>query len=140
MIVDTNFLIDLDTQIPAAVNKAQEIEQAGLSRKIPQVVISELWVSVGMGTTPAKNRRTYQRLLQGLPRADLTETIAKRAGEIHGQSKTDDPNNSGVGLVDAIIAATALQYGEPVVTNNATDFVNRIQQNLGYSSLDVETY
>jgi len=140
MILDTSFFIDLDNSDQAAIRKARQIQQAGVVRRVPRVVVTELWVSAGMGSAPQQNRRTYRQRLAGYPRTDYTDSIAKLAGEIDGEARTNDPNDSGVGLADAVVAATAIEYDEPVVTDNTSDFVNRIQQNLGYSSLDVETY
>jgi len=140
MILDTNFIIDLDSRKQAARQKAREIERQNRPRRVPHPVIAELWVSVGFGGSTVQNKRRLRQTLRGLPRVGLTEQIAKRGGRIQGEAMANDPNGSGVGLEDAYIAATALEYDEPVVTDNTTDFVNRIQQNLGYSGLDVETY
>ncbi|PSP58229.1 hypothetical protein BRC72_06440 [Halobacteriales archaeon QH_7_66_36] len=70
----------------------------------------------------------------------LTAAIAKRAGKIEGEAQATDPNGSGIGAADAIAAATALETDEPVVTDDRRDFVNRIQDTLGYSDLRVELY
>lgn len=122
MILDSSFFIDLDN------NDSGAIQKAGRVRRVPRVVITELWVSVGVGSNAQRNRQKYQQRLTGYPRTDYTDSIAKLAGEIEGDARADDPNDSGVGLADAVIAATALEYDEPVVTDNTSDFVNRIQQ------------
>ncbi|PSQ53284.1 hypothetical protein BRD20_03650 [Halobacteriales archaeon SW_8_65_20] len=140
MILDTNFLIELDNNNPDALEKAREIEASGEARQIPQIVIFELWTAVGKGTQTNHNRRKYERILQGLPRAAFTPEIAKLAGKIEGEAQADDPNESGIGAGDAIVAATGIVLDEPVVTSDETDFVNRIQTNLGYTDLRVETY
>lgn len=140
MILDTNFLVKIDADIPAALEKAREIESAGVPRRVPQIVVTELWISVGKGDRTKQNRRKYERLLAGLPQVDLTAPIAKRAGMIEGEAQAQDPNDSGVGIADAIIAATAIDFDEPVVTDDRTDFVERIQDQLGYDELTVELY
>jgi predicted nucleic acid-binding protein len=140
MILDTNFLIDIDNDIPSALEKAREIDDAGYPRRVPRVVIFELWTAVGKGTQTEQNREKYERLLRGLPQVDLTSPIAKRAGEIEGKAQANDPNDSGIGAADAIIAATALVLDEPVVTDDRRDFVNRIQNDLGLDDLRVEAY
>lgn len=139
-ILDTNFLIDIDNNRPAALEKAREIEREGRSRRIPRIVMFELWVAVGEGTRTEHNREKFERLLDGLPQVDLTAPIAKRAGEIEGEAQATDHNDVGVGSADAIIAATALELEEPVVTDDRKDFVNRIQQQAGVSGLNVELY
>lgn len=140
MILDTNFLIDLDANRPEAVEKAREIEDEGVPRRVPQVVVFELWTAVGKGTRTAHNRQKFERVLTGLPRVELSESIAKRAGELEGMAQAHDQNDSGVGVADAIIATTALEYDEPVVTDDRKDFVERIQTGLGLSDLRVALY
>jgi len=140
MILDTNFLIDLDNDRPEAVETARRIEREGLPRRVPRIVMFELWIAVGKGTRTEHNRRKFERLLDGLPQVELTAPIATRAGEIEGETQAADPNDIGVGSADAIIAATAVELEEPVVTDDKPDFVNRIQGQAGVSELDVELY
>jgi len=78
MILDTNFLIDIDNNRPDAIKKAQQIERAGRPRRVPRIVMFELWVAVGKGTHTEHNRQKFERLLDGLPQVELTATIAKR--------------------------------------------------------------
>lgn len=136
-ILDTNFLISVDRNNPRALKKGREMEQKNRPLRVPRIAVSELWVAVGKGTRTQRNIRQYNKVLTGLPQVDLTEKIAKQGGKIHGESEAG--GKPGVGIADGIIAATALDYDEPVITND-TDYRNRIQQNLGYSNLDVETY
>lgn len=140
MILDTDFLIALDEGMPSATEKAREIERRGYPRRVPEIVVYELWVAVGKETRTAHRRQKYEQLLNGLPRVTLTAAIAKRAGKIEGEAQATDPNGSGIGAADAIAAATALETDEPVVTDDRRDFVNRIQDTLGYSDLRVELY
>lgn len=106
-VLDTNFLIDIDANRPEAIEKAREIERDGRIRRVPRIVMFELWVAVGKGTETEHNREKFERLLDGLPQVDLTASIAKRAGEIEGRTQAADPNGTGVGAADATIAATA---------------------------------
>ena len=76
----------------------------------------------------------------GEAHSDLTVPIAKRAGEIEGAAQRSDQNDVGVGLADAIIAATAIEFDEPVVTDDETDFIRRIQGQAGVTELDVDLY
>lgn len=138
MILDTNFLIDLDNDRPEAIETARRIEHEGLPRRVPRIVMFELWIAVGKGVRTEHNRRKFERLLDGLPQVELTPPIAKRAGEIEGETQAADPNDIGVGTADAIIAATAVELEEPVVTDDKGDFVNRIQGVV--SELDIELY
>ncbi|WP_164471090.1 PIN domain-containing protein [Halorubrum sp. CSM-61] len=140
VVLDTNFLIDLDANRPEAIDKARAIERSGAPRRVPRIVVTELWIAVGNGTQTAHDRETFERLIEGLPRVDLTAPVAKRAGEIEGRTQSADPNGIGVGLADAIVAATAIVLDEPVVTDDETDFVNRIRVQTETADLDVDLY
>lgn len=49
---------------------------------------------------------------------ELTDSIARRAGELEGIHQDSD-TKARLGYGDAIVAATALEYEEPVVTTDA---------------------
>lgn len=137
MILDTNFLIGIDNNHPGAIEKARELEAQGVPRRIPDIVVCELWISIGKGTHTESNRRDLAQVINGLPKAKLTTEISKRAGVIEGTLQALDENGSGVGIADAIIAATALEMEEPVVTDNERDFKNRIRNQGGETDLEV---
>lgn len=133
MILDASFLIDIEGERERALTKAQEIEANGVPRRVPMVVVFELYISVGKGTRTDENRQTVDRVLQSLPIVELTEPIAKRAGIIEGELQADDRGEKGIGSADAIIAATALEYEEPIVTDDPDDF-ERVE------GISLETY
>lgn len=122
MILDSSFLIDIEGGSEAALTKAQEIEATGVPRRVPMVVVFELYISVGKGTRTDDNQQSVDRVLQSLPIVRLTEPIAKRAGIIEGELQADDRGDTGIGPADAIIAATALAYEEPIITDDPDDF------------------
>lgn len=140
MILDTNFLIQLDNNHPEAIQKARELEKSSKPQRIPDIVVFELWVSVGKGGETESNLEDLKRVINRYPRAELTRDISKRAGIIEGTLQQKDPNDSGVGSADAIIAATALEFGEPVVTDNISDFVRRIKKQADQTELQVESF
>lgn len=133
MILDTSFLIDLEQNHEAAVTKAREIEADGHPRRVPLIVIYEMFISVGKGIRTAENRERVERVLGSLPVVSANEAIARRAGRFEGEVQRAD--GMGVGPADALIAATAVEYDEPVLTDDSTDF-ERIQS----TELRVETY
>lgn len=133
MILDSSFLIDIEGEREPALTKAQEIEAAGTPRRVPMVVVFELYISVGKGTQTDENRQSIDHVLQALPIVAPTEPIAKRAGIIEGELQAEDRGDEGIGAADAIIAATALEYDEPLVTDDPTDF-DRV------TDLRIETY
>jgi predicted nucleic acid-binding protein len=120
MILDTEFLISLQAEEPAAVERAAELEATGVPSRIPTIVIQELYVSVGAGGDANENARAYNALVANKPVAPLNENIAQRAGVLEGQHLTSD-SKPALGPGDAIVAATGLVYNEPVITND-TDF------------------
>ena len=122
MILDSSFLIDIEGEHENALTKARAIETDGVPRRVPMVVVFELYISVGKGTQTDENQQKVDGVLQSLPIVGLTEPIAKRAGIIEGELQADDRGDEGIGPADAIIAATALEYEEPIVTDDPDDF------------------
>ena len=123
MILDTNFLGALKDQHPGARLKAQELELSAEPLRVPTIVAYELFISVrktGDDVYRQQDRQAYRRLTASKPKAELTEAIATQAGILEGDhQRSDSKPNLGGG--DAIIAATAQQYDEPVVSDD-TDF------------------
>ncbi len=130
MILDTSFLIDVQNGVETATEKAREIEEEGRPRRVPHVVLYELYIGVGKGVQTDENRKRIEGVLSSLPLEPTTPSIARRAGKIEGnlQRKGD-----AVGAVDALVAATALEYDEAVVTADFDDFDRII-------GLEVEPY
>ena len=133
MILDTSFLIDVQRGFGPAVDRATTMESANRPRRIPLVVVYELFLGVGKGTKTEANRRRIQRLLERFSLVSPTESIAKRAGFLDGTLRRE--RGSKIGPPDAIVAATALEYDEPVLTGDLTDF-----EKVPSAELRVETY
>jgi predicted nucleic acid-binding protein len=117
MILDTEFLIALDNQSEAAREKAAEIEAADVPLRVPTMVIQELYVGVGAGTQPFETAKKYEALIGNKPVVGMNENIARQAGTLEEQHIASD-SKPELGPGDAIVAATGLQYNEPVVTND----------------------
>lgn len=130
MILDTSFLIDVQNGVEAATEKAAEIESDGRPRRVPHTVLYELYIGVGKGIQTDENKEQVENVLSSLPLEPTTPSIARRAGKIEGELQK---NGEAIGAVDAIVAATALDYDEPVVTADIRDF-ERV------SDLRIETY
>jgi len=130
LILDTSFLIDVQKGVEAAVEKAVEIESNGCPRRVPHVVLYELYIGIGKGAQTDENRERVENVLSSLPLEPTTPSIARRAGKIEGELQKE---GEAIGAVDAIVAATALDYDEPVVTADSGDF-ERV------SDLRIETY
>jgi predicted nucleic acid-binding protein len=133
MILDSSFLIDLERSHEPAVTKAREIEADELPRRVPLIVIYEMFISVGKGTRTEENRKRVERVLGSLPIVSANEAIVRRAGRFEGEVQRT--GLTGVGPADAIIAATAIEYDEPVLTDDATDF-----ERIPSAELRIEAY
>lgn len=117
MILDTEFLIALDNQNRAAVDKAAELEGSGVPLRVPTMGLAELYVGAGPGARSSRNARKYEALVANKPVVGMDANIARQAGALEGAHITSD-SEPDLGPGDAIVAATGLQYNEPVVTND----------------------
>lgn len=111
VMVDTDVLVDYLRDHPVAVDYLE-----GLA-SIPYVsvlTVAELFAGVREG----KERRSLETLLETLPVVTLDEEMAKLGGLwLRNYSKSH-----GVGLADALIAATAKLQGGILVTLNTKPF------------------
>lgn len=130
MILDSSFLIDVQTGHARAIQKALDLDAAATPQRIPLVVIFELYVGVGKGTQDDETEAAIDALLAAREIVPATEPIAKHAGRIEGEIQRD---GTAVGLADAVIAATALEYDEPVVTDDR-DYWAQIPREIAIKS------
>jgi tRNA(fMet)-specific endonuclease VapC len=117
MILDTEFLIELDDGNQAAREKATELEAANVPLRVPTIVIQELYVGVGAGSQSFENARKYEALMANKPVVEMDENIARQAGALEGRHIASD-SKPALGSGDAIVAATGFQYNEAVVTSD----------------------
>jgi len=117
MILDTNFLGALDSDDPAAVELGQQLESNNLRLRVPTPVVFEIFYAIEGSDDPTELQTRYEALFANLPRTDLPERVAKRAGRLYRRHE-DSNQKKNLDLVDAMIAATALDLNEPVVTND----------------------
>jgi len=117
MILDTEFLIELDNQNQDAIETAADLEAADVPLRVPTIVVQELYVGVGAGSESFENARTYEALVANKPVVELDGKIARQAGALEGRHVASDEKPE-LGPGDAIVAATGLQYNEPVVTSD----------------------
>ena len=134
MILDSSFLIDVEIGNERAIARARQIDESDLPQRIPLIVVSELYVSVGKGVQSEENRAAVDAVLDSRHLVPASEPIAKRAGLIEGEIQQQGSDSNGVGIADATIAATALEYDEPIVTDDA-DYWTRVPRDI-----DVRTY
>lgn len=121
MILDTGFLIALDGDDEDAETAARELETRDVPMRVPTIVVQELYVAVGLGSEGRENAWKFESLLANSPVVPLDDRIARRAGVVEGRHVASD-EKPDLGPADAIVAATALQFEEPVVTSDVSDF------------------
>lgn len=114
MILDTDFLVALD-EGDGAEEKALELETADVPLRVPTIVLQELSVAVGAGANANRNARKFEALIANKPIVDVGANIARRAGVLGGEHLVSDDRPT-LGPGDALVAATGLQFNEPVVT------------------------
>jgi tRNA(fMet)-specific endonuclease VapC len=79
--------------------------------------VQELYVAVGAESESFTNARKYEALVANKPVVGMDEAIARQAGALEGQHIASD-SKPDLGTGDAVVAATGLQYNEPVVTSD----------------------
>jgi predicted nucleic acid-binding protein len=114
----------------AALRTVDEIEGDGLEQHVPAMTLQELFIGVGAGDLPERERHKIEYVVESRPILPTTEEIARKAGRIDGTLRKQD-NRIDIG--DATIGATGVVRDEPVVTGNPDHF-ERIP------GLEVESY
>lgn len=130
MILDTDFLIDVMNSDEGALEKAVELEDRRIPQRVPLMAVYELFIGIGAGALPERERRKIRGVLEPRTVPAMTEQVAERAGIVQGELMAA---GEGIGAVDAIIGATGQILEEPVLTRNVEHF-ERIP------GLDIETY
>lgn len=134
-LLDTTVVIDLMREAKKrstgrAVKKLHELVQNGELLRVSLFTLGELYVGVAKVAQPTRERRAIEAALQPFDLVPFERSTAEIFGGLVG-----DLERKGIPIsdMDALIAATALELGEILVTRNPKHF-NRI------ASLQVETY
>lgn len=119
MILDTEFLGSLVEQTPAAKQKAGELDDTDVPVRVPAMVVWEVYY--GVSNAPKAKRdpleTAYETLFQSFPVVEMDDSLARQAGRIRGRHARSDSLATLDGA-DSAVAATALAYDEPVVSND----------------------
>lgn len=118
MILDTNFLGALDAGKRGALAVAEDIESDGLPARIPTPVVFEVFYGIEGADNPDELLPRYEALFENKPRVPLSDRAARRGGRLYARHEASDEKRA-LDLVDAMVAAIALEYEEAVVTNDA---------------------
>jgi predicted nucleic acid-binding protein len=114
VLFDTTILVDLLERKPKAIARLRALAENGAQMAISIVSMAE----VHAGVLPGEEERTA-RLLDLFDILPLTETLAKKAGELAAARRR---LGRGSTLDDMMIAATALEHGYQLYTTNKKDF------------------
>lgn len=130
MIEDTSFLLDVLRGDEAAIERLELLERSNTPEKVASITVCELHEGVARSNRSDQEREQVLDVLQSKPVVSADHAIMRLAGELRGELISD---GSVIDREDCIIAATALDLGEPVLTGNESHF-SRIP------GLDVRTY
>jgi predicted nucleic acid-binding protein len=108
VLLDSCILIDYLRDYPAAVAYLEGLDRWPL---ISALTVTELYAGVRDG----RERAVLDGLVVGLEVVAVDRAIAERGGLF----RRDHGRSHGVGVVDAVIAATAIARGAALVTRNA---------------------
>ena len=108
-LVDTDIAIDFLRRRDYAQKLLESWAGEGL---LAISTLTHLEIYQGMKTGEEKATNSF---LDGLVSVAVDIPIARRAGTMLGELRS---KGKTIGIADAIIAATALQFGAPLLTNN----------------------
>jgi len=114
VILDSTALIDALRKKPACVRAMQNVLATGDILATSAVNVAEIYA----GSRQDEGKQT-ERLLAAIEVYPVTYSIAKRAGELKNAAAR---RGITLQLDDMIVAATALERGSPVWTDNKKDF------------------
>jgi len=114
VIIDTDVLIDAGRGVTEAVVCLQQIEQRAV---LGVSIITEMELIIGCSNKA--ELRTVERFLSRFQVIKLSEAISDKAVDLLRQYRL----SHGLLIADALIAATALTLGHPLVTKNQRDYV-----------------
>ncbi|MEM4780462.1 MAG: PIN domain-containing protein [Halalkalicoccus sp.] len=119
MILDTAFLLDVRHGDGNAIACAREIEDSPEQVRVSAITLAELQAGVPRAGDPLDEHEAIVQVTATKEIVPVTRAIALRAGRLHGELRAAGEQ---VGLDDCLVAATALDVEEPVVTRNVTHF------------------
>lgn len=119
MIVDSSYVFELDTE--PAFRTGVELAEAGVQLRVPAPVVAEVRYGVESVRGSATAREVENRLMGGTVEP-IDETVARKAAVLLASADDEWGGDSGADFVDAMVAAVADRYSEPVLTENVEDF------------------
>ncbi|MBI2664166.1 PIN domain-containing protein [Candidatus Woesearchaeota archaeon] len=130
MILDTSFVIDFMQNEEGALRRHTMLLEKNETYRVSSATIFELWSGIAHSKKSKEERLKVTKALAGISTVILTVQIAEKAGELHG---TLAKEGQSIDELDAMIAATAIQENESLLTRNVRHFAK-------VKGLKVETY
>lgn len=109
--LDTSFLIDLLAGADEATTVLEGFERTSTAHAVCPVSAAEVYVGAHRGSVTEYHQA--QELLESLRWLPFDRAVARRAGRL--QSELYDAGTP-IGFTDCMIAATAIEHGEVLVT------------------------
>jgi predicted nucleic acid-binding protein len=113
-VLDTTFLIDHMRGVTEAVQRFHEMNESGDESVVTDIIVAELWSGRRPGSEDA-----IDRFLRYIEYVHLGPETARVAGLWRAEAREAGRT---LGVLDALIAATALHLGAAVLTRNVRDF------------------
>ena len=101
------------------IEKKKELDERGVKQKISSMTIMELHEGAIVSERPEKERNRMTEVLESQNIVEIDRRIMKKAGKISGKLLN---KGERIEREDCIIAATALQNEEPLITENTKHF------------------
>nr|WP_282594784.1 PIN domain-containing protein [Halomarina salina] len=98
-----------------------DLRERNVVQRVPAPVVAELSYGVAIEGTDEERRR-FENAMAMYPVTAQTRELARDAGELLARADRDAGGESGVGMVDAMVAAVGDAVGEPILTDNIRDF------------------
>lgn len=119
MILESTFLLELIDGNEGATATAVELEREDAPLRVPTMTVLELALGTYHVADSESERWRIQRVIDAYPQIPMDARIARRAGRLLGQFQTEEIE---LRTGEAVVAATALIQGEPLVTPRTDPF------------------
>lgn len=118
-VLDTSFVIDFLEGEEDAVTIFDFLQQGSAPLGVTSYTHFELYAGIGRSSQPDQERQQVEGFLDGLSVFGFAPEAARQAGLLDAELAAE---GEPVGLVDLMIAATALHHGQSVVTRDPGGF------------------
>lgn len=117
LLIDTDCVIDHFNGIQAASKRVQEAILAGLGLSV--VSLAELWEGIYFSRKPGEDAAQLRDFIGGVSVIGISEETCQIFGRLRGTLR---PTGKSIPNFDLLIAATALEHGLTLLSNNRRHF------------------